>query len=279
MTALSLIITSLEQILSSSSSSLWTGAFSGSSIGLWEFGTMMCSQCILVMLIQVGLVFLQIWPQMFWFGKVRLLISLWWQRREKGQSVSVSKLSLHSWELRRSLGQSSTGEPSCSRWDSTSALVWSTTLSATSVRDSPTPTSSCRSGHAVLLSLWNMLMLTLAKLRIDHDVEYLQHGLAEPSQWAVLLLTGVVSALPRLELESWIQSPLLSTDYSSRPLPSSQWSSPGCSAERWRTAFTQRRWREQWSRGKRGGGAGTQGGHIPHFPIHKAVPVLLNSSI
>ena len=30
-----------------------TGAFSGSSIGLWEFGTMMCSQCILVMLIQV----------------------------------------------------------------------------------------------------------------------------------------------------------------------------------------------------------------------------------
>ena len=45
-------------------------------------------------------------------------------------------------------------------------------------------------------------MLTLAKLRIDHDVEYLQHGLAEPSQWAVLLLTGVVSALPRLELES-----------------------------------------------------------------------------
>ena len=76
MTALSLIITSLEQILSSSSSSLLTGAFSGSSIGLWEFGTMMCSQCILVMLTQVGLVFLQIWPQMFWFGKVRLLISL-----------------------------------------------------------------------------------------------------------------------------------------------------------------------------------------------------------
>ena len=30
-----------------------TGAFSGSTIGLWEFGTMMCSQCILVMLIQV----------------------------------------------------------------------------------------------------------------------------------------------------------------------------------------------------------------------------------
>ena len=36
---------------------------------------MMCSQCILVMLIQVGLVFLQIWPHMFWFGKVRLFIS------------------------------------------------------------------------------------------------------------------------------------------------------------------------------------------------------------
>ena len=29
----------------------------------------------------------------------------------------------------------------------------------------------------------------------DHDT--LQHGLAEPSQWAVLLITGVVSALPR----------------------------------------------------------------------------------
>ena len=30
------------------------GAFSGSDIGLWEFGTLLCSQCILVMLIQCG---------------------------------------------------------------------------------------------------------------------------------------------------------------------------------------------------------------------------------
>ena len=31
----------------------------------------------------------------------------------------------------------------------------------------------------------------------DNDDDALQHGLAEPSQWAVLLITGVVSALPR----------------------------------------------------------------------------------
>jgi len=30
------------------------GAFNGSEIGLWEFGTLLCSQCILVMLIQLG---------------------------------------------------------------------------------------------------------------------------------------------------------------------------------------------------------------------------------
>lgn len=30
------------------------GAFSGSDMGLWEFGTLLCSQCILVMLIQLG---------------------------------------------------------------------------------------------------------------------------------------------------------------------------------------------------------------------------------
>ena len=30
------------------------GAFSGSDMGLWEFGTLLCSQCILVMLIQCG---------------------------------------------------------------------------------------------------------------------------------------------------------------------------------------------------------------------------------
>ena len=33
---------------------LVTGAFNGSEIGLWEFGTLLCSQCILVMLIQLG---------------------------------------------------------------------------------------------------------------------------------------------------------------------------------------------------------------------------------
>ncbi len=30
------------------------GTFTGSHIGIWEFGTLICSQCILVMLVQLG---------------------------------------------------------------------------------------------------------------------------------------------------------------------------------------------------------------------------------
>ena len=45
--------TKLRSFLIQIISMIITGAFSGSTIGLWEFGTMMCSQCILVMLIQV----------------------------------------------------------------------------------------------------------------------------------------------------------------------------------------------------------------------------------
>ena len=70
-----------------------TGAFSGSTIGLWEFGTMMCSQCILVMLIQVGLVFLKIWPQMFWFGKVGSFNSTLMMARERKSNLCQSCLS------------------------------------------------------------------------------------------------------------------------------------------------------------------------------------------
>jgi len=100
------------------------GAFSGSSIGLWEFGTMMCSQCILVMLIQLG-VETKSWTVVHW-GAIVLSIGLYL-------------------------------------------------------------------GFGLI---YNAVCYQCQGLTNPYLV--MQHGLAEPSQWAVLLITGVVSALPRV---------------------------------------------------------------------------------
>jgi len=100
------------------------GAFNGSSMGLWEFGTLMCSQCILVMHIQLG-VETKSWTVVHW-GAVLLSMVLY-------------------------LGFGLT---------------------------------------------YNAVCYQCAGLTNPYLV--MQHGMAEPAQWAVLLLTGVVSALPRV---------------------------------------------------------------------------------
>jgi len=49
------------------------GAFNGSDMGLWEFGTLLCSQCILVMLIQLG-VETKSWTIFHWMAMLTSIV-------------------------------------------------------------------------------------------------------------------------------------------------------------------------------------------------------------
>ena len=108
------------------------GAFSGSDMGLWEFGTLLCSQSILVMLIQCG-VETKSWTVVHWAS---ILISL-------GLYLAFG-------------------------------LIYNAVC------------SQCG-------GLTNPYLV-------------MQHGLADPSQWAVLLITGVVSNIPRVFCRAVVNS-------------------------------------------------------------------------
>jgi len=100
------------------------GAFTESDIGLWEFGTMVCSQCVVVMLLQLG-VETKSWTIVHWLG------------------VTVSVVLY---------------------------LAFGLTYNAVC--------SQCE-------GLTNPYLV-------------MQNSLADPTQWAVLLLSGLLSVLPRV---------------------------------------------------------------------------------
>merc|ERR1719481_673905 len=108
------------------------GAFNGTEMGLWEFGTLTCSQCILVMLIQLG-VETKSWTIVHWVSIV-LSIGL----------------------------------------------------------------------YLAFGLIYNSVCYQCAGLTNPYLV--MQHGLSDPAQYAVLVITGILSALPRIFCRAVVNS-------------------------------------------------------------------------
>merc|ERR1719228_886179 len=108
------------------------GAFNGSDMGLWEFGTLLCSQCILVMLIQLG--------------------------------VETKSWTIFHW----------------------AAIFLSVGL------------------YLAFGLIYNYVCYQCAGLTNPYLV--MQHSISDPYQFAVLLITGVTSALPRVFCRAVVNS-------------------------------------------------------------------------